>query len=162
VEVYETIDYLDTDGSPRTRLFVFTTDPLPQRSQLVRIIRNQRAREIVDTRIVCVELGLSPELPPIVGYWQGMPIEHIVETEARNRLAQDHDSRNPVLTRRYGNALTPILEFEDEQGRIAVDGRNLQVQRDANLRVVSRRAPNSRERLQTRQAWNNQLRRVGR
>ena len=162
VEIYETIDYLDADGTPRTRLFVFTTDNLPRRSHLVRILQNQRVRDIVNDRIVCVEIGLKPHLPPIVGYWQGMPVEHLVETDARNRLARDHDSANPVLTRRYGNALTPVLEFEDEQGRIAVDGRNFHIERNANIRVVARRQPTSNERLVTRQAWNNQLRRAGR
>ncbi len=161
VELYETVDYVTPAGQPRTRRFLFTTDRLPRRAVLLNLLSRRNVRAIVNTRMVTVEVGVNQSLPPIVGYWRGLPLDFEVEQRARRKMAQTRSAVNPRLIRRLGSAITPVLEFEDDEGRIAVDGRNLLVVRDPQFRVIPQRVAQSPS-LQTRQAWRNQLNAVRR
>lgn len=112
---YEAIDYLGAGDVPQTRLFVFVTGRPPAPGAVREAGFDLAAW---DDRFVCVEVGLVPDVPPVVGYWAGAPVEYLALAEARASVARDLRLGTAAVARRYGGAIAPVLALRDGRGRV--------------------------------------------
>jgi hypothetical protein len=110
-------DYLDLSGSPRTRVYVWGPPGMP-----------------IDTarpdRFFCVEMGLRPDVPPVVGFWRGLPQAEMRRVDAERALRRTFRSERLVPGPVYGNGLLPVLSYRDAAGVAYVDVRSLGLARE--------------------------------
>ncbi len=113
IQLVEAQDHLAEDDSLRSRVYVFTRlSRTPSRAARV----SSATRRADVQSYACVEVGLRPELPPVMGYWKGLSAEYHIEADAR---AATGARGGPV--KRYGNGIFPMLVFRDASGLIAYD-----------------------------------------
>lgn len=110
---YAVIDQQATDEVVLSRLFIFATrdDVAPPEQLMVEFDHDPGARRWLDL-FRCVEVGVGPATPPVIGYWRGLPAEYALTQKARRALARelgdDAAARAPVV-RRYGPSIAPVL-----------------------------------------------------
>ena len=95
-------DHLDSYGSLRTRIYVwgprgFTADDLTP----------ERLLELQSEDFQTVEVGLRAEMPPIVGYWRGLPFDIVHRGAADAAARRVLHTEQLELAAHHGYGLRP-------------------------------------------------------
>jgi len=135
VRLFDEQVYLSGDENARTRLFVFArgNHRLDKDAVLLRLAAGANATDF-DEKFACVEMGATLDMPPIVAFWDGLPLEYIADAQYTTRLREDFGDRDYRMNRRFRSAVFPLFEYDANGGRFFVDGRSRQTSDRVKLR----------------------------
>jgi hypothetical protein len=167
LHLWDSQDYLGPDGQPSSRLYMFTTRPgVPDREEVSAMLAEGRTHwdgTRWEDLFRAVEVGLGDLLPPVIGYWEGLPADLALEQEGKEAVRSEQGAVLPHLVRRHATALFPVLEYQDPTGTVFFDTAGRTTSRelvrptppapDVTPQAVARR-------VQHRDAWNARLEEV--
>ncbi|QKK03412.1 MAG: hypothetical protein HND55_12530 [Pseudomonadota bacterium] len=164
LQPWDSFDYLGPDGKPGSRLEVFTTLPgVPGREKIAALLSAGKTGwngSRWEDLFRAVEIGRGDLLPPVLGFWQGLPAELALEAEAVGHLQRELGATAPQLTRRHGTALFPVLEFSDPSGPLFFYTSSVRSSRVLEMLPLVTPTPTREvvaKRVQFRGDWNRRL-----
>jgi len=133
VTLFDVQNYLGSDGSPSTYLFVFARGrALDKDAVIARLSGGADAGEF-DAHFGCIESGANIEMPPILAHWEGLPLEYLAEAQTQNDLNGRYGKRSYSLARRHRSAVFPIFEYDATGDSFFVDPRSQRTTREMRV-----------------------------
>ncbi len=132
-------------------LFVYSTPEAPNRADvLAQLALGVRPNDL-DGRLRCIEVGAGEDLPPIVGWWEGLPValSHHSKAVAAIEAAEGEGPWAQVGT--HLSAMFPMLEYEAGGRRRFYEPRTGRVL--SSFRVRSAPDPGDEKRASIQRQW---------